>query len=193
MKTKQLALAVLALVLTVSASATKIPQMNIVALDDSKALFSALTDDSKSSEISIRDEDGNIVYFKESKANVAVSSVFNLSELEDGVYTFKVKTGTSSAMQEVAIKDGKLEVQESRTHLEPYFALDGNTLKVSYLNFDGQDVSLHIYDGGKKVYESGLGNEFVVQKGLTLTDLDKESYQIVLATDSDVYNYRAGK
>jgi len=193
MKTKQFALAILALVFTVSASATKIPKMNIVALDDSKALFSVVTDDSMNSEISIRDEAGNIVYYKENKGSVGISSVFNLRELENGVYTFKVKTGTASASQEVAIQNGKLEVQETKTQLDPYFEVDGDILKVSYLNFDGENVSLHIYDGTKEVYESGLGNPFVVQKGLNISDLDNGSYEVVLATENEVYNYRVGR
>ena len=190
MKTKHFALAIFALVFTVSASATQIPKLKVVALDDSKALFSAITDDSKSSEISIQDENGNVVYFKESKASVGISSVFSLKDLEDGVYTFKVKTGTASAIQEVALENGKMEVQETKTRLEPYFALDGNQLKISYLNFDGEDVTLYIYDGNKTVYESGLGNSFVVQKGLTLANLDKDSYEVVLTTEDQVYNYR---
>lgn len=193
MKTKQFVLAVFALALTLSASATKIPQMNIVALDGTKALFSAVTDDSRSSEISILDQSGNLVYYKESKASVGVSSVFNLRELEDGVYTFKVKTGTASAKQEVAIKEGTMAVQKSKTELEPFFALDGNTLKISYLNFDEQAVSLHIYDGSNQVYESGLGSPFVVQKGLNLADLDNGSYEVVLATENETYSYRLGR
>ncbi|HPF50700.1 MAG TPA: hypothetical protein PK335_03950 [Draconibacterium sp.] len=193
MKTKQFALAILALVLTASASATKIPQMNIVALDDSKALLSAVIDDSSNSEISIQDEAGNIVYYKESKASVGISYVFNLRKLENGFYTFKVKTGTASASREVVIQNGKLEVQETKTQLEPYFAIDGNILKVSYLNFDGQDMSLHIYEGDNQVYESGLGNPFVVQKGLNVSDLNNGSYQVVLATENEVYSYDLGR
>lgn len=193
MKTKHFALAIFALVLTVSASATQIPKLKVVALDDSKALFSAITDDSKSSEISIQDENGNVVYYKESKASVGISSVFNMSELEDGVYTFEVKTGTASAIQEVTLENGKMEVQETKTRLEPYFAFDGNKLKISYLNFDGEDVNLYVYDGNKTVYESGLGNSFVVQKGLTLANLDKGSYDVVLTTEDQVYNYRFGE
>lgn len=193
MKTKQFVLAIFALAFTLSASATKIPQMNIVALDGTKALFSALTDDSRSSEISISDESGKVVYYKENKAGTGISSVFNLEELEDGVYTFKVKTGTASARQEVAINNGQLEIQKTKTELEPYFALDGNTLRISYLNYDEQDVSLHIYNGSGMVYESGLGSPFVVQKGLNLADLKKGNYEVVLASGNEIYSYQLGK
>lgn len=193
MKTKKIALAVLALTFTVSVSATQIPKMKVVALDDSKALFSAVTDDSKTSEISIEDQFGNTVYYKESKKSVGISSVFNLSELENGVYTFKVKTGTASAMQEVAINNGKMELQETKTELEPYFALDGDVLKVSYLNFDKEDLSLHIYDSTGQVYEAGLGSPFVVQKGLNIENLNGEPYKVVLATENDTYSFQVDR
>ena len=99
----------------------------------------------------------------------------------------------ASASREVAIQNGKLEVQETKTQLEPYFAIDGNILKVSYLNFDGQDMSLHIFEGDNQVYESGLGNPFVVQKGLNVSDLNNGSYQVVLATENEVYSYDLGR
>ena len=193
MKTKHFALALLALVLTISASATKIPEMKITPLDDSKALFSVVTDPDESSEISIFDEAGNVVYFKESEKSTGVSLVFNLSELENGIYTFKVKTGSASAMREVEIHNGKVEVKELKAELDPYFSLDGDLLKVLYLNYGGENMNLHIYKGNELIFELNLGNQFVVQKGFNISELKNGAFDIVLAGNNQVYNYRIAR
>lgn len=193
MKTKHFALALLALVLTINASATKIPEMKITPLDDSKALFSVVTDPDESSEISIFDEAGNVVYFKESEKSTGVSLVFNLSELENGIYTFKVKTGNASALREVEIHNGKVEVKELKAQLDPYFSLDGDLLKVLYLNYGSENMNLHIYKGNELIFELNLGNQFVVQKGFNISELKSGGFDIVLAGNNQVYNYRIAR
>jgi len=182
----------MALVLAVSAWATKIPQLNVVALDNSKAVLSAITDPGMNSEISVTDESGNVVYYKESTATTGISSVFDFAGLNNGNYTFSVKTGTASATQEIAIRNGKMEVKEAKSQLEPFFAYKDGVLKVSYLNFDEENVSLYIYDGNKEVYSSAMGNPFVVQSGLNVSELKSGVYDVVLADGSDVYTYRLG-
>jgi len=193
MITVKFALAMLAVAFTVSASATKVPSMNIVALDNSKALFSAVTDPGERTQISIQDEAGNIVYFKESKAAARISTVFDLSELKNGIYFFRIKTGKASAMREVEIQNGKVNVRELKTQLEPYFELDGDALKLSYLNFNGENMSLFIYKGSQLVYESGIGNPFVIQKGYDVSNLKRGVYNVVLAGGNEVYSYRIGR
>ncbi len=180
----------MALVLAVSTWATNIPQLNLVVLDDSKAVLSAITDPSVNSEISVTDENGSLVYYKESTSATGISSVFNFKGLKNGNYTFSVKSGTASASQEVAIHNGKLEVKEAKTELEPYFTVEGDVLKISFLNFNKEDVSLYIYNDSKEVYSLAMGNAFVVQDGFNLADLESGVYDVVLAEGESVYSYR---
>lgn len=190
MKTK-VTLTMMALVLAVSTWATNIPQLNLVVLDDSKAVLSAITDPAVNSEISVTDENGSLVYYKESTSATGISSVFDFKGLENGSYTFSVKSGTASASQAIAVRNGKIEVKEAKTELEPYFTVEGDVLKISFLNFDKDDVSLYIYNNNKEVYTQALGNSFVVQDGFDLAKLDRGVYDVVLAEGAEeVYSYR---
>lgn len=193
MKTKQFALLLLAVALTIGATATKIPKMNIVALDDSKAIIAAEIDPNESSEISIESENGRLVYYKLNKASAEFKSIFDLSQLDDGTYTVEIKTGKASAKRNIKVKDGVVAVTAMKTQIEPYFSCDGDLLKVSYLNFNQDDVSLLIYNGSKLVFQSGIGTEFNVQKGFDVSDLVKGDYEVVLAGTGEDYSYRISR
>ncbi len=193
MKTKQFAMMLLAVALTLGATATKIPKMNIVSLDDSRALITAETDSKVPSEISIATENGRIVYYKRSKAAAVFKSVFDLSKLENGIYTVKITTGNASAIREVKVNNGEVKVTAMKTQIEPYFACDGDLLKVSYLNFGGDDISLLIYNGSQLVFESGIGTQFNIQKGFDISRLVRGNYEVVLAGTSEDFNYRISR
>jgi hypothetical protein len=193
MKTKQFTLVLLALVITIGAGATKIPKMNIVTLDDAKALVVAETDPEVASEISIEDANGNLVYYKEAKATAKFKSVFDLSNLEDGTYTVEVKTGTAAAKREVDIRHGEVVVKALQTAIDPYFAYDGDMLKVSYLNFDKKNLSLLIYKGSQLVFQSEIGKDFNVQRGFDVSDLVKGQYSVVLAGTGEDFSYRINR
>ncbi|MCG6186548.1 T9SS type A sorting domain-containing protein [Maribellus maritimus] len=191
MKTKQFTLALLAVALTLSVAATKIPKMNIVALDDSKTLIAAETDPGVSSEILIEDQRGRMVYYKLSKASPEYKSVFDFSKLEDGTYTVKIKSGKVSATRVMEVNDGKVVVSAAiKTRIDPYFSCDDRILKVSYLNFDKNDISLLIYKGSQLVFQSGLGTEFNVQKGFNVSNLIRGDYHVVLAGTGEDFSYR---
>ncbi len=193
MKTKQFVLALLSLVLTISTGATKIPKMNILALDDSKALISAETDPTVSSEILIEAENGQTVYYKMSKASNVFKSIFDLSNLKDGTYTVKITTGAVSAKRSVEVRNGEFAVNDIKIQVEPYFTCDGNLLKVSYLNFDEDNVSLLIYNGSQLVFQSDLGQEFNIQKGFDISHMVTGNYSVVLAGTGEDYNYRINR
>jgi len=190
MKTRKFALALLALAFTVSASATRIPQLSIKALDHSKAMFSALIDPTEPSEIIVQDENGNTVYYKESKAAPEVSTVFNLSELENGVYTFQVKTGSASAIQTVKLHNGEVEIRDLKKHHDPYFANNEERMKVAFLNFEGKKMTLRVYKNNEMIFETGMGNSFVVQKSFDISELKSGVYDVVLVGGNEAYSYK---
>jgi hypothetical protein len=190
MKTKKFAFALLAVAFSVSAFATKIPQMNILPLDDSKAVVTAITDPQQSSEISIISEDGETVYFKRSKASVGFRSVFDLSELKDGKYTVKLKTGATSAKSEIEVNKGAVQVTSAKPEIEPYFSYDKKLLKVSYLNFDKKDVKMLVYNGGELVFQAELGNDFNVQRAFDVSKMVNGKFNFVLDGTGEEYSYK---
>lgn len=189
MKTKKFAFVLLALAFSIGAFATETPKMNIVTVDDSKAIVTAVTDSRESSEISIISENGTIVYSKSAKAAAGFRSVFDLSKLEDGMYTVKLKTGTATVKSELEVGKGKVQVNSTKTEFEPYFSYNEKLLKVSFLNFDYKDISLLVYNNGELVFQTKLGNDFNIQHAFDVSKMVEGNFEFVLAGTSEEYCY----
>lgn len=193
MKTKQLVLVLLAFAFTVSVVATEIPKMNVVALDESKAYVAAITSPDVASEVSIIAENGEVVYYKISKAAREFKSVLNLSQLEDGMYTIKLKTGKVSAQRKLEITQGKVAVKPLQFKMAPYFDYDGNMLRLTYLNYEKNDVSMLVYNGSQLVEEFELGDNFNIQRAFDLSKLAKGEFDFVLGGTDQDYSYKITK
>ena len=183
----------LAVALTVSAIATEIPRMVVVAIDDSKTLVAAATSADAASEVSVTAEDGQIVYYKRSKAAAQFKSVLDLSQLTDGKYSVKLKTGKVYAQRELELNQGKVKVIKMKPEIKPVFSCDGDMLKLSYLNFDQNDLSLSVYNGSKLVFQSELGNKFTIQQAFDLSKMVKGEFDFVLAGPNHAYSYKVNR
>jgi hypothetical protein len=188
MKTKQLILAILAIVFTANVFATEIPQMNIIPLEDAKALVTISQETPALNEISIISEKAGTVYFKKSIKKIAgYRQIFDLSQLEDGSYTVKLKAGATTVKRDMEINNGTISVTAQKTELDPFFIFDNNIVKLSYLNFEEKDVVVSVYNNRELIHTSELGNEFTIHRGINLSDLKKGDYNIMLANAGKQY------
>ena len=73
--------------------------------------------------------------------------------------------------------------------MEPFFAYKDGVLKLSYLNFSEENLSLNFYNNDNLVYSKELGYKFDVNEGFNLKKLDKGSYSVVLSTEDKTYTY----
>lgn len=193
MKTKQFALMLLALAFIVSASATEIPKMNVIALDDSKALIAAVTSPNVASEISLVSADDEIVYYRKSKAAAQYKSILDLSELNDGMYTVTLKTGKVSAQRKLEVNQGKIQVVQMKREIDPFFSYEGDMVKLSYLNSKQNNISLLIYNGNQLVFQSKLGNNFNIQRAFDVSKMVKGEFNFVLTGTDQYCNYKINR
>lgn len=188
MKTKQFLLVIVALVVAANVYASNTPKMSIIPLKDTKALVTASNETPVINEVSITDEYGKVVYYKRSKKKSAdYKQIFNLSQLNNGSYEFKLRAGSNSIKKELSIDDGKICVKKESVEIEPYFAFENNLVKVSYLNFTKEDVKVDVYQDRKLVFTSKLGKDFLMHRALDMSELKKGNYDLVLANANNEY------
>jgi len=142
-------------------------------------------------EIQLFDENSNLIYSMETEAPIEdLTKRYNLSGLEDGNYLYIVKTNLEKVTKHLAIEDGQVHVMDIRKTLSPYIYQQDDLVKVSYLNFENENIKMYVYSqNGKLLSENELGNEFAIHKGIRLSDLNPGTYELVLANDYDVYNH----
>lgn len=184
----------MAVALAINVSAGKIPKMNIIALKDSKALIAVEQATPESSVLSVESKDGYIVYYKETrKESIDFKTIFDLSEFKDGLYTVKVKTGSTLLKRDFNIKNGLISVEPLKTEFDPVFAMKNNTLRISYLNFDQKDYRFLVYQDGILIHDSELGSDFDLQKKFDFSWLQRGKYDVTLSTTGKEYWYSVKK
>ncbi|HSO88720.1 MAG TPA: hypothetical protein VLQ91_19360 [Draconibacterium sp.] len=194
MKTKQFLLTFTAVAFAVVATAVEKPKMNVIALSDEKALIAIENENPAYFELSIEAENGDLVYYKESEKEITdLRQVINYSNMDNGFYTLKLKIKDTYVSRDFEINNNGMIVGESKMEYAPHFAYDSDVLKLSYLNFDKENVKFKIYNNGELVFENKLGKEFVISAGYDLSKLESGKYEIEVSSISNQFSYNIEK
>ncbi|MFW6311611.1 MAG: hypothetical protein ACOC1K_05185, partial [Nanoarchaeota archaeon] len=86
-----------------------------------------------------------------------------------------------------------INVGQKKINYDPYFSFENDEMKLSYLNFDQENMKLQIFSNSGLVYEKNLGKEFNVLQGLNLAKLDKGTYTVVLNSFNKEFSYTIKK
>ena len=172
------------------ATAVEKPKMNVIQLSDETALIAVTNENPAYFELSIKAENGDLVYYKESATELTdLRQVVNYSKLDNGFYSFKLKVNDTYVSRDFEINNKKMIVGESKMKYAPHFDYSSDILKLSYLNFDEENVKFKIYSNGELVFESKLGKEFVLTTGYDLSKLEKGKYQVELGSLNQQFTY----
>ncbi|WP_299578847.1 hypothetical protein [uncultured Sunxiuqinia sp.] len=165
-------------------------RVNILPINGDQAVVAISNNAETKFQISIKDEQGDVVYFKETEENVAdYRKVYDFSKLENGDYTLTVSIDDVKGERPFSIDRGSIVVGKEKTLAAPYFSFNNDVLRIAFLNYSGEQTSLYIYDGDQLVYSKALENSFSVNEGLNLSKLATGDYQVVLASGNEVYDY----
>lgn len=165
-------------------------RINLVPKTEAKALLEISNNEAQQYEINISNSTGEMVYYHETKENLTYhSKLFDFSQLEHGVYKVEVKIDGASNEQLMTIGKRGIEVGNSVKKTDPLFSFSDNILKISYLNYNNNQMELHIYNRSDLVWNKEMNNEFTVQKGFDLSKLNRGDYRIVFASGEDIYEY----
>ncbi|AHW61886.1 hypothetical protein SAMN05444285_12246 [Draconibacterium orientale] len=194
MKTIKFLTTVLALAIVAVASAVEKPKMDIVPLSEDRAVVSILNGGEALFELSIRAKDGELVYYKESASPaLTYQKIFDFKNIEDGDYSMDLRVNDTRLVRDINISSKGIVVGESKMRIDPYFGFANNVLKLTYLNFDNEKLSLNIYDESGLVYASKLGQDFNVATGFDLSALDAGRYEVILTSGNNDFLFSLEK
>ena len=165
-------------------------KVNILPLTSETAVVAISNTAASIFQISIENEKGEIIYYKETGADSKdYRKVFDFSKLEAGDYKLAASIDGSTTERSFKIGNKNIAVGKEKSIMEPYFAYKKGVLKLSYLNFSEENLSLNFYDKNDLVYSKKIGDKFNVNEGFDLSKLNKGNYSVVLSTDSKSYTY----
>jgi len=190
MKTIKLLFTVTALAIATMVNATEKPKLNVVPLSADRAVVSIRNAEASTFEVSIENNFGELVYYKKTNDPITdYQKIYDFENLENGEYVFNLKVNDVSVSRDFQVKFSGIEVGNSEVRFDPYFKFNDNVLKFSYLNFDQENVKLKIYKDFDLVYQTKLGDDFVITKGYDLNKLEAGNYQVELSSLNNEYEF----
>jgi hypothetical protein len=165
-------------------------KVNILPLDAEKAVVAISTLSNSNFNITIADDQGQIVYYQEnSNPGENYRKVYNFSDLEDGTYKLTVVSDDMTSERQFKKSHRIINVGEEKTTIEPYFGYEDGILRCSYLNFNKENMSLRFFKNNELIYTKDIGRNFNLQEAMNLSKLDKGNYEAVLSAGGNEYSY----
>lgn len=165
-------------------------KVNIQPISSEKALVAISSLTESNLKITLEDEHGNIVYYKEvAEPTGDYQKVYDFSELQIGRYNLSVESDNLTTERPFEIKTWKIEVGKEKTTLEPFFGYYNGLLRCSYLNFPKENLTLLFYDENQLLYTKEIGRNFSLTEALNLSKLEKGKYKAVLLAGNKEFSY----
>lgn len=180
MKTKVWTLIVMAFFVATAAMATELPKMNVIQVEENKAMLAYSFANKAPLEVTLTNVDGEILYHKQTEHKAEFKTLFNFEELGEGDFCVSVNYGNQSMNRIVCVRDNKILVSDATHCYEPYFRVDDKKVNVSFLNTSNKPVYVNIYQDGEHIDGSNLGREMSIQTTLDFGDLKRGTYEVVL-------------
>ena len=140
-------------------------------------------------DISIIDYKGRLIYSETIEKNSRPALLYNLSNLENGEYTFVTKAGHQTVVKNVEVRDKKIEVLDKKTEFKPVFLVENNMLKINYLNKSLEDVKITLEDGSKLYYDKKMKADMNFQKAVDISNLNRGTYYVSLEAGDEQHTF----
>jgi len=165
-------------------------KLNILPLNEKKAVVSISSLTNSNLNITITDDKGNIVYYQENDDQTGnYRKVFSFSELENGNYCMKVVSNELSTERQIKKTPDNIVIGDERTVGKPFFGVDDNILRCSYMNYARENAVFHLYSDNNEIYTRNIGDNFIIQRALDLSKLSKGEYLAVLTAGNEHFTY----
>lgn len=169
-------------------------KVNLVPVTGEKALVSISSLSNTNFQITLCDENGRIVYYKEiSNPAENYRKIFDFSGLEPGNYKIAVVCDALTTERAFLKTRSAIQVGAEKTTLEPFFGYKDGILRCTYLNFSKEPMTLKFYDKNELVYTKNVGRNFIVTEALNLSKLEDGNYVAVLTSGDKEYSYTIDK
>ncbi|WP_405609872.1 hypothetical protein [Polaribacter sp. Asnod1-A03] len=155
--------------------------------DNVKIVFKSVK---KGQALTIANEKGLTVYKEKIKNTGNYSKTFDLTNLEDGLYTTELEKDFESVVTKIRIKDGKATFLESNKKkiYKPIVRTEGNLVLISKIALNNKPLSVDLYYEGNLINSETLkSDDGIVNRVYKLSEVEKGNYQVIIKADNKVY------
>ena len=145
----------------------------------------------KNGVVEIKDRKGNLVWKENLKEGTKKGKIFDLGSLENGQYVIAIELGNREIVQPFTIGENSIALldYQRKDYFTPTVELNGNKLKLCFLNRQLSDVEVAIKDRfGDVVFNESHKGILQLQKSYELKYFTDGEYTMVVKTPEKSYS-----
>ncbi len=139
--------------------------------------------------IFVTNDNGSVLHEETIKSKNSYGRLFDFTHLSDGKYTIISNDDLIKTISEVKVHKSSVEVLSNEVEYKPIFSTKAGSLRVNYLNINGEDIKFTIEGGNSVHYESADGNGLSYQKMLDISKMLPGDYYATVEAGDKTYSY----
>ncbi|WP_299776677.1 hypothetical protein [uncultured Formosa sp.] len=154
-----------------------------------------LNDVKAGQKLSIKDENGTILYNKTIQKSGVYNNRFDLSALPNGDYHFEHEKDQYTKLIPFTVSFGEVNFDKAneKTVYKPIVKIKNDYIYVSKLDLDKNDVKIEIYYAAKNknefklVHSDNVSNTVKIERAYRLSELHKGKYKVIINSNGKSY------
>ena len=159
---------------------------NTVAVKRVKVEYKAVK---KGQALTIKNENGLTIYKQFIKASGNFSKTFDLTNLNDGLFTTELEKDFEIEVQKIEVKDGFVTFlkEENETIFKPVIRTNGDLILISKITFNEKPLNVTLYYNNKVIASEDIEGKDVLNRIYKLSNKEKGAYKVVVYSDDRMY------
>jgi hypothetical protein len=139
--------------------------------------------------LSIKSENGTIMYSQEIKKSGTYSQIFDLSTLEKGNYTTELEKDFEIIIKYFSVLDGQVFFKDEKTIFKPVIRIKENLILISKMDFEKEPLKITLYYNDEIILtEKVKGTDDILNRVYRVSKKIKGNYKVVVNSNNRYYN-----
>ncbi|WP_343330928.1 hypothetical protein [Polaribacter staleyi] len=159
---------------------------NVVAVKRVKVEYKSVK---KGHALTIKNENGITIYKQVIQSSGTFSKTFDLTNLEDGVYTTELDKDFEIIVKKLEVKDGFVTFlkEENKKIFKPVIRTEGELVLISKLAFNKEPIKVVLYYDNQVILSEKIEGEEILNRVYKLSKTEKGAYKVLVYTDNRMY------
>ena len=143
----------------------------------------------KGHSLTIKTENGLIIYNQIVERPGTYSKVFDLTNLEDGLYTTELDKDFEIHIKKIKVQNGFVTFlkKENKVIFKPVIRTQGDLLLISKIAFNKEPLKIVLYYDNDIILSETLEGKELLNRVYKLSKSERGAYKVIINTDNRTY------
>ncbi|WP_170062923.1 hypothetical protein, partial [Polaribacter butkevichii] len=139
--------------------------------------------------LTIKNENGITIYKQVIQSSGTYSKTFDLTNLEDGIYTTELDKDFEIDVKKLEVKDGFVTFlkEENKKIFKPVIRAEGDLVLISKIDFNKQPIKVILYHDNNLIHSEKIEGKEILNRVYNVSKREKGTYKVVIYADNRMY------